>query len=91
MKSIYGIFGIMAMIIADNDLNRHIVERERIREIENERMREKKRERMREIESLSKIERNIANGLKEFFYGENSVWAINKKNADRKARNNHWL
>ena len=39
----------------------------------------------------AEIERNKANGLKEFFYGENSVWAINQKNADRKARNKHWL
>lgn len=33
----------------------------------------------------AEIERNKANGLKEFFYGENSVWAINQKNADKKA------
>ena len=39
----------------------------------------------------AKIERNKANGLKEFFYGENSVWAINQKNADKKARSKHWL
>ena len=26
-------------------------------------------------------------GLKKFFYGENYVWALNQKNADRKARN----
>ena len=25
-------------------------------------------------------------GLKKFFYGENYVWALNKKNADRKAK-----
>lgn len=34
----------------------------------------------------SEIERNKANGLKEFFYGENSVWAINQKVADKKAK-----
>ena len=39
----------------------------------------------------AEIERAKANGLKEFFYGENSVWAINQKNADRKARSKHWL
>lgn len=39
----------------------------------------------------AQIERNKANGLKEFFYGENSVWAINQKNADKKARSKHWL
>ena len=30
-------------------------------------------------------------GLKQFFYGENSLWAINKNNADRKARSLNWL
>lgn len=33
----------------------------------------------------------IHKGLKEFFYGENSVWALNKKNADRKARKKGYL
>jgi nitrate reductase alpha subunit len=32
-----------------------------------------------------------AQGLTEFFYGENSLWALNKKSADRKARRRHWL
>jgi len=32
-----------------------------------------------------------ANGLKQYFYGENSVWAINQKNADKKARKNSWI
>ena len=39
----------------------------------------------------AEIERNKVNGLKEFFYGENSLYARNQKNADRKARNKHWL
>jgi hypothetical protein len=39
----------------------------------------------------AEIERNKANGLKEFFYGRESVWAINQKNADKKARSKHWL
>ena len=34
---------------------------------------------------------NKANGLKEFFYGKNSVWALNRKNADRKARSKSFL
>ena len=28
----------------------------------------------------------IPKGLKEFFYGENSLYALNQKNADRKAK-----
>jgi hypothetical protein len=47
-------------------------------------------ERKRRI-AKAEIERNKTNGLKEFFYGENSVWAINQKNADKKARSKHWL
>ena len=34
---------------------------------------------------------NKSKGLKRFFYGQNSLWAINKKNADRKARSLNWL
>ena len=39
----------------------------------------------------AEIERNKANGLKEFFYGENTLYALNQKNADKKARGKHWL
>jgi hypothetical protein len=39
----------------------------------------------------SKTESNKSKGLKEFIYGENSVWAINKKNADKKAKKNNWI
>jgi len=33
----------------------------------------------------------IGNGLKEFVYGENSLYALNQKNADKKARKRDWL
>ena len=39
----------------------------------------------------AEIERAKANGLKEFFYGKNSLYALNQKNADKKARSKHWL
>lgn len=40
----------------------------------------------------AKIRNAKAQGLTEFFYGENkSLWALNKKNADRKARKLNWL
>lgn len=32
-----------------------------------------------------------AQGLKQFFYGENSLWALNKKSADRKAKRYNWI
>jgi hypothetical protein len=47
-------------------------------------------ERKRRI-AKAEIERAKANGLKEFFYGENSLCALNQKNADKKARIKHWL
>ena len=47
-------------------------------------------ERKRRI-AKAEIEQNKAKGLKEFFYGGNSVWALNQKNADKKARSKHWL
>lgn len=42
---------------------------------------------------LSKLERERykAQGLTEFFYGENSLWALNQKSADRKANKRNWL
>ena len=30
-------------------------------------------------------------GLTLFYYGENSLWALNQKNADRKARKKGWI
>jgi len=48
---------------------------------------EEKKQRLAQAE----IERNKVKGLKEFFYGENSLYASNQKNADRKARGKHWL
>lgn len=33
----------------------------------------------------------IPKGLKEFFYGENSVFALNQKNADKKARKKGYI
>ena len=38
---------------------------------------------------IFEIEKNKANGLKEFIYGNQSIWALNKKNADKKARLNN--
>lgn len=39
----------------------------------------------------AEIENKKTKGLKEFFYGENSLFALNKKNADRKAKSNGWI
>lgn len=38
--------------------------------------------------SIAEINKNL--GLQEFSYGENKVWALNKTNADRKAKKLGW-
>ena len=32
-----------------------------------------------------------AKGLKEFFFGENSLWALNQKSANKKAKARNWI
>ena len=82
MKSMLGMYALAAMAmsgdLSDNNPRGYIQPKETDKE---------KKQRLAKAE----IERNKANGLKEFFYGENSVWALNQKNADRKARSKHWL
>ena len=34
---------------------------------------------------------NQAKGLKEFEYGENKLWALNQKSADKKAKKRGWI
>jgi hypothetical protein len=48
---------------------------------------------MREDKPKNKktVKKIIPKGLKEFFYGENSLYALNQKNADRKARKKGYL
>lgn len=38
------------------------------------------------IKNMSEEQKHIKNGLKEFKYGTESVWALNQKNADKKAK-----
>jgi len=46
--------------------------------------------RMKQVKQ-KRIKTIIPKNHKEFFYGENSVWALNKKNADRKAKSKGYL
>lgn len=85
MKSKAGMMMAMAGMMAAmayGDNNKHLGRENLIGESEEA----KQRRRHRNTPSLNK-----AKGLKEFFYGSNSVWAINQKNADRKARLQNWL
>jgi len=45
-----------------------------------------------ELKSIAKRKRNKKRGLTEFNYGKNkTIWALNQKNADRKARKKGYL
>lgn len=83
MKSMLGLYaltlGAMAYDPSTNKTYREPIE-----------PKESEEERKRRL-AKAEIERYKAQGLTEFFYGENSLWALNKKSADRKARQRHWL
>lgn len=82
IKSMLGMYAFAAIAMSgnlgDNNRKRYIGPKETD---------EEKKQRLVKAE----IERNKANGLKEFFYGENRLWALNQKSADKKARKRHWL
>lgn len=72
-------FAAMAMS-ADNSFMKH-------REYKEEFTDEEKAE----LKAIAERERNKRNGLTEFEYELGSVWALNRKNADRKARKKGYL
>ena len=47
--------------------------------------------RMKKVKQPKQVKKIIPKGLTEFFYGANSIWALNQKNADRKARKKGYL
>jgi hypothetical protein len=82
-KSILGMYALaMGALAFDPLTNKSYREHVEPKETEEER---KKRL------AKAEIERYKAQGLTEFFYGENSLWALNQKSADKKARKRHWL
>jgi hypothetical protein len=54
-----------------------------------------KKERLEEYNkkrlAQAEIDTKKYNGLKEFNYGEHTILALNKKNADKKAKKNGWI
>jgi hypothetical protein len=83
MKSMLGLSLMMASLSMANHSHSPQIRNEYLpKETE-----EQKKKRQKAIDK--KI--NEAKGLTEFFYGENSLWALNQKSADRKARQRHWL
>lgn len=81
MKSIIGMYALAAMAMSGDLGNK------RERYIEPEETEEERKARLAKAER----ERYKSQGLTEFFYGENSLWALNKKSADKKARKRNWL
>ena len=45
----------------------------------------------KKLKQPRQVKKIIPKGLTEFFYGENKIYALNQKNADRKARNKGYL
>ena len=82
MKSILGMYALAVMAMS-NDLNNNRGEKY----IEFEETEEERKTRLAKAE----ISRYKAQGLTEFFYGENSLWALNQKSADKKACQKNWI
>jgi hypothetical protein len=81
MKASALMLGAMAMMVGgDQGFSRHNYQRE-------EETPEERKKRLAKVEII----RNQAKGLKEFKYGSSSIWAINQKNADKKAKRNKWI
>lgn len=80
ISSVFGMYALAAMAMSASSPSNS--ERRSSTESENER-----NQRLSDAE----IQRNLRNGLKEFHYAENSLWARDQKNADRKATKKGWL
>lgn len=72
----------MAMAMALNERN-HTISRE-----EPDLLTQKEKD---EKEKANKEKLARAKGLTEFRYGQNIIWALNKKSADKKAKKRGWL
>jgi hypothetical protein len=83
MKSKAGMLAAMAMAMASGSMDMNRVHHP----IESSETQEEKRKRIERNLKYNKIKR----GAKEFFYGEKSLLALNKENADRKARLKGWI
>ncbi len=78
MKKQAGLFAMMAMAASTNNGFGDIYEPPSKEQIEKKK-------------AIALKERNKKQGIIEYFYGENVIYARNKKNADRKARNKGYL
>lgn len=84
MKSKIGLYAMMASMMAMGDTG--YSERSEYRELT-----DKEKEELKVIAENKRIERLKQQGVNEYFYGQNVIYARNQKNADRKARNKGYL
>jgi len=83
MKSLLGIYALAALNAFENETQGHGYNK-----INNPK--ETEGERKLRLDK-AEIEINKHNGLKEHFYNGNSVFALNQKNADKKAKKRGWI
>jgi len=84
MKSKLGLFTMMAAMEAMSDTG--YSERNEYLELTDEEKAE-----LKAIKEKKRLEQLKKQGVNEYFYGQNVIYARNKKNADRKARNKGYL
>lgn len=59
--------------------------------VEQKESEEDRKKRLLKSKCDSEEELNRLKGLKEFVYGENKLWALNQKSADKKAKSRGWI
>ena len=83
-KSKLGLYAMFAAMAAMGDTG--YSERSEYRELTDE-----EKEKLKAIAENKRIERLKQQGVNEYFYGQNVIYARNQKNADRKARNKGYI
>lgn len=81
LKQMAGLY-LYAAMLAGNSNNNHFGLEESFQESDEDR-----ENRLKNFE----IRNNERKGLSVFNYGENSIWALNKKSADKKAKKKGWI
>jgi hypothetical protein len=84
MKSKLGMFAMMAAMASMGESG--YSERSEQRKLTDE-----DKEELKAIAEKKRLERLKEKGVNEYFYGANTVYARNRKNADKKARNKGYL
>jgi uncharacterized Fe-S center protein len=84
MKSKLGMFAMMAAMASMGESG--YSERSEQRKLTDE-----DKEELKAIAEKKRLERIKEKGVNEYFYGANTVYARNRKNADKKARNKGYL